>query len=364
MEKFLSWKANLKKWNVVPVYKSGISAEEAKKLVGDKHFLNLQSNENLFVPSELIKKLAVKALESTDLRLYPKEVTNKLTENLAKLNGVDKESVILSHGADQMIELILKMFEGNAKIFLHNPTYSYYRIAAINHGLTVITDEYINETSLNMKSIQENSPDLVFVCNPNNPTGHIIPKEQIKELLENRNLVLVLDETYAEISGVTNNDLLNDYDNLIILRTFSKAYGLAGLRIGYALTNGDLANVLKKIQSPFPVSSFSASVALEALENAEEFKRYWAESLKTREWFEKQLDEEILKSKSASYFITLSFQVSSEAAFIELLKHGYITRVIEPFGRFLNPLRMNLAPKNLIEDLPHLINNINKKINT
>jgi len=182
--------------------------------------------------TELIKKLAVKALESTDLRLYPKEVTNKLTENLAKLNGVDKESVILSHGADQMIELILKMFEGNAKIFLHNPTYSYYRIAAINHGLTVITDEYINETSLNMKSIQENSPDLVFVCNPNNPTGHIIPKEQIKELLENRNLVLVLDETYAEISGVTNNDLLNDYDNLIILRTFSKAYGLAGLRIG------------------------------------------------------------------------------------------------------------------------------------
>ncbi len=356
----MSWKSDLKKWYSVPVYKPGISAEEAKKLVGDKNFLNLQSNENLFIPSELIKKITEKALQNIDLRLYPKEITAALTEKLAKMNNLDQENVILGHGADQIIELIINVFRNKKKVFLHKPTYSYYKIAATNYGLKVITDEYVKETSLNFESINKNSPNLVFICNPNNPTGHVIPKEEIEELLKNKEIVVVLDETYAEISGVTNNQLLNDYDNLIIIRTFSKAYGLAGLRIGYALAHDILSDVLKRVQSPFPVSSFSAYVALLALDKIETFKKYWNEALNVREWFEKQLDEEVIRSKSSSYFLTLSFKVSAEVAFTELLRHGYITRVIEPFGRFSNPLRMNLAPKDLIEDLPALVNQINK----
>ncbi|MDP8023461.1 MAG: pyridoxal phosphate-dependent aminotransferase [Nitrososphaeria archaeon] len=356
----MSWKSDLEKWYSVPVYKPGISPEESKKIVGDKNFLNLQSNENLFIPSELIKKLAENALLNIDLRLYPKEITTALTEKLAKINNLEKENVILGHGADQMIESVLNIFRNKKKVFLHKPTYSYYKIAAMSYGLKVITDEYVNETSLNFESINKSSPDLVFICNPNNPTGHVIPKGEIEELLKNKDIVVVLDETYAEISGVTSNQLLNDYENLIILRTFSKAYGLAGLRIGYALASGILSDVLKRVQSPFPVSSFSAYVALLALDRIEVFKKYWNEALKVREWFEKQLDEGVIRSKSSSYFLTLSFKVSSEAAFTELLSHGYITRVIEPFGRFLNPLRMNLAPKDLIEDLPGLINQINK----
>ncbi len=356
----MSLKSKLKKWYKAPIYKPGISADEAKKLVGDKNFLNLQSNENLFIPSEFIKELTEKAIQNIDLRLYPKEIVSLLKEKLAKMNDIDEENVIIGNGADQLIELVLKVFGKKTKMFIHKPTYSYYKVAAINHGLDVVEDEYVGETSLNFESIIKSSAKLVFICNPNNPTGHVTPKDEIKKLLENKDVVVVLDETYAEISGVTNNQLLKEYDNLIILRTFSKAYGLAGLRIGYALTNGILSDVLKRVQSPFPVSSFSSSVALAALDNKETFRKYWNEALRVREWFEKQLDEEVIRSKSSSYFLTLSFNVSSKVAFTELLKHGYITREIEPFGRFSNPLRINLAPKDLIEDLPKVINRINK----
>ena len=356
------WRENLKKWQELPEYISGISLEEARKIAGPKSFLRLQSNENLFIPKDLVAKILLEASEEIDVRFYPKEIINQLTDEIAKRNSVNPSMVIIGSGADQLIELIVKALGFKGKVFLHNPTYSYYKVVALQNGLEVVSQEYINGSSINFKAINEHNPDVVFICNPNNPTGELTPKEEIKALAEEGKRLVVVDETYAELSKVTNEDLLLYYDNLIILRTFSKAYGLAGLRLGYALASEYVIKALRKAQSPFPVTSISAAAALKALEMRSAFEKYWEEALETRAWFVSQLDESVLKTKSASYFLTISFRVDQEKAFLSLLREGYVTRKIEPFGAFRNPIRLNLAPKELIENLPHLINKINSSI--
>ncbi|MGC8569162.1 MAG: pyridoxal phosphate-dependent aminotransferase [Nitrososphaeria archaeon] len=354
----MSWRAEAERLRQASGYVSGISAREASRIAGRRRFVNLQSNENLFVPSRIMEGLVRRALKDLDLRLYPKEVIEDLRNLIAEKEGLSADNVLLGHGADQLIELILRAFGKDRSLLIHSPTYSYYQAAGIGILRKVIEVEFEDNERLNLRAIERENPDLVFICSPNNPTGGLVPEEDLKELLSFYRGLVVIDETYAQIAGITYRDLIKSHDNVIILRTFSKAFAMASFRIGYAMADRTIMEALSRIQSPFPVASLSAKVAYLALKREAYFKGIWRKAIETRTWFEGRLSSKVRRTRSFTYFLTISTERSSEEVFMALLKRGYITRIIKPFRGFENPVRLNVAPKSLIRDLPDAINEL------
>lgn len=343
------WREELRRISSLEGYRGGLSARQAERIYGVKlrRALNLQSNENLFIPRAYSSRILRRAAEMADPRLYPKDVLDDLKGEIARYLGVKPEMVLLGQGADELIGLLAALF-GKGGVGHFVPTYSYYGVMASAYGHRVVGGETADE-------ILSGRPSIVFVCTPNNPTGELIPEEEVMKVVEAGPLT-VIDEIYAEISGTSHVRLAIERDNVVVLRSFSKAFGLAGLRVGYAVGPEGLISALSKVQHPFPITTVSALAAIEALRHRGYFEGRWREARETMAWFRGRLADWVRSSNSAAYFLTVSTRLGSEELFVELLRHGYITRIVEPFRGFPNPLRINLAPRKLIEDLPDLIN--------
>lgn len=222
----------------------------------------LNANENALAPTYTI---------SGCYNRYPSCQPTELLSAYAEYAGVCSEQVLVSRGADEGIELLIRSFcePGRDSIVICPPTYGMYAISAESNGVARNIVPLKADVTLDVPAIlgQPNSK-LVFVCSPNNPTGDLIPREQIIELLEalqNRALVVV-DEAYIEfIQSASVVDLLASYPNLVILRTLSKAFGLAGLRCGFTLGAPEVIAALKQMIAPYPLAAPVIDIALQAL---------------------------------------------------------------------------------------------------
>ena len=195
---------------------------------------------------------------------YPEPQPSALVAVLSALYAVEENQVLVTRGSDEGIDLLVRLFcaAGKDKILICPPTYGMYQVAASIQGAAVMTVPLIREDNfkLNTKKILEvwqPSIKIIFLCSPNNPSGNLLASSDILALCEKlkNQAIIVVDEAYiefaAEASLVKN---LNDYANLIILRTLSKAYGLAGLRCGVTIANSEIIQLLKKIIAPYPIS--------------------------------------------------------------------------------------------------------------
>lgn len=240
----------------------------------------LDFNENLSgIPEGLLNK--IKSFKVDLLSAYPEY--NKLYFELSKYLKINKEQLIISNGSDDIIRLVFMAFlNKDDKVIIPSPTFSMFRINANLVGAKIIDISALSKNFSQeiLKKIEEVKPKLIVIVNPNNPTGTSISLKEIKKILlkakENNSLVLV-DEAYFEFYNVSALDLNLEFNNLIVTRTFSKAFGLAGLRIGYACSNENIINNLKKIISPYPVSSFSVFAALEAIKENKYVNEYCLE---------------------------------------------------------------------------------------
>ena len=230
-------------------YVPGRSIKEIAEEYGlnPDEIIKLGSNENPLGPSP-------KAIEALSQNLeyinqYPETDLKDLTEAVALYSGVIHSQVILGgDGADEILDLLGKTLINQGDEFIVPlPSYMYYEyILTINGGVPVYAQWDMPQNKVNVDSIiNALTPRtrMIFLCTPNNPTGGLIDKKDIKTILESTDALIVVDEAYFEYSGVNNVDLLNDYDNLFILRTFSKVMGLAGMRIGYGLSIHNLYNI-------------------------------------------------------------------------------------------------------------------------
>lgn len=235
-------------------------------------FYKLDSNENLVLESSFIKAIALKSLHESDFREYPIEHFDKLHKKLANYVNLSMRNVGVGGGSDQIMDLLLSTIGKGRKVITLNPTFSYfidrcnlYKISNKQFDLSNI------DNSFDVKSFITNAKDsdIVYIASPNNPTGNQFSFEDIICLIENLNDKLILiDEAYVEFANYNLSNIVTKYDNVVILRTFSKAFGLAGARIGYVLANEELADVFNQhIQLPYALSSFSMQLAIEALEN-------------------------------------------------------------------------------------------------
>lgn len=214
----------------------------------------------------------IERLRTMEFNRYPDSSCTALKAAISKYTGIGTSSIGVGNGSDELIYVLLQTFiEPEDAIALYNPSFSMYKIYGNVCGARIWEYELDQDFRIKLDEfitgIQKEKPKIVFLCNPNNPTGSRLELGELEQLLKSTTGIVVVDEAYYEFSGVTASKLLLEYENLIILRTFSKAFGLAGLRIGYMLASPEVISYIDRVRSPFNVNAFAQLAAEVALEN-------------------------------------------------------------------------------------------------
>ena len=235
----------------------------------------LNANESAFETPKEIIELVKKELDKVDLRRYPDTDNTLIRESIANAYGLDITNVTIGVGSDQLLDCIFKSLIDDEYILSCNPTFSMYKeYASFTNGKFIDIDfkDDINfefDTEKIIEAIKKYNPKLVIICSPNNPTGSAIERSNLEKIIiaaNEINSVILLDEAYSEFHE-TNYDLIKKYDNLLVLKTFSKAYALAGIRLGYALSCKDLIDTINVVKPPYNMSRISSLVASIAIKN-------------------------------------------------------------------------------------------------
>ena len=276
-------------------------------------------------------------LTEQTLNRYPEAQPQQVIDSYAQYAGVTPEQVIVSRGADEAIELLMRAFcEPDTDTVLYcPPTYGMYQVSAETLGIKTKTVPTKSDWQLDLEGIKQNLDNvkLIYVCSPNNPTGNLINPEDIKALLnlvKDRALVII-DEAYIEFSpNSTVVSWLNDYPHLVILRTLSKAFALAGLRCGFTLANKPIIDALQKVIAPYPLATPVADIATQALskEGIETMRLHVINLNNQKEKFAKQLSALPIVEKvypSESNYLCVKFQ-SNKEVFSKLWHEGIILR--------------------------------------
>lgn len=255
----------------------------------DIYKIRLDANESFLNYDTNLEEELVEAVKGSLFNRYPDAEAQKLKELYGKYAKVPSQNIIVGNGSDELIQIISNCFvNGGGKSLSLVPDFSMYGLyTQISGGIPI---EYLQKEDFSIEiedlinTINEEEVKVVFLSNPNNPTGQVIERKDIIKLLENCNSIVVIDEAYYEFYGETVVDLIDKYENLIVLRTASKAIGLAALRLGFLITNEKLVQELKKVKPPFNVNSISQALGEVVLRNTEGIEKNIYSILKEKEF--------------------------------------------------------------------------------
>ncbi|MBI3500667.1 MAG: histidinol-phosphate transaminase [Bacteroidetes bacterium] len=226
---------------------------------------------------------------------YPDPLQLKLKEKISKVKGVPAKNIFLGNGSDEVIDILYRAFCNPAKdnAILCPPTYGMFEVSANINDVEVRKVQLTAEFQLNAEGISENVDEntkLIFLCSPNNPTGNSLDREDIEFILNNFSGIVVIDEAYINFSKQKSFTLeLNEYPNLVVMQTLSKAWGMAGLRIGMAFASEEIISVFNKIKPPYNINEASQQLAIKALDNIEQVNNWIKEIVSEREKLVKSL---------------------------------------------------------------------------
>jgi len=231
------------------------SADIAARLgLAVEQIIRFDTNTSPDVPIRWLRDLSSK-LDEIGINDYPDTSYLSLRKALSKYVNVPVDWITVTDGADEGLDLLVKTFmDVGSKAVVSAPTYSYYRTIAQTAGGDIVSVPRLKDFSDDieglLKAAKREDTRIVFLCSPNNPTGNSSKREDVIRLLEETDVAIVVDEAYSEFSGKTLVDLTNRYDNLIILRTFSKAFALAGARVGYTVASKPTIDLINKVRPP------------------------------------------------------------------------------------------------------------------
>ena len=230
--------------------------------------VKLNGNENPYGCSPLV----MEAILKVPMHIYPDPGQRKMRAALSKYTGLNPDNLVVGAGADELIDLLFRLFVSPEDTILDfEPTFGMYSFCANVAGNEIVFVQRDNEFEIDVNRVIaaiDNSTKIIFVTSPNNPTGNLVKRGQLLELLST-GLVIVVDEAYYEFSGETSQNLVQDNENLIILRTFSKWAGLAGLRVGYGIMNTKVAGHLMDIKPPYNVNIAAEAAMIASLQDSE-----------------------------------------------------------------------------------------------
>lgn len=313
----------------------GLVRPEVRQLVPyeAKHMpecIKLDANENPFPwPAGMREDLFSEKLM---FNRYPDGMAQDLKKAIATYTKTPAEGILVGNGSDELIQLILLTFGGLGKsMIIHPPTFGMYQIYAHLTDTTVVEVPLINGLDLNTEQMLRAalSPDahVVFICNPNNPTGTQFPREEILQIVRESGKIVVVDEAYAEFSEETLIPEIENYPNLVILRTFSKSFGMAGLRLGYMLGQPETIALINRVRPPFNVNLFSQKAGILALGYLSEYQvQIQCIKVETQKLYEglTQVPDVVVYPTKANFILFKPLDPDGWAA--ELLKRGFLIR--------------------------------------
>ncbi len=284
-----------------------------------------------------------------DLNRYPDPYSLELKEALSKYVDMPIENIFVGNGSDEIIDLLISLFvELDEEIIITEPTYGMYRVSAEVKGIKVknstLTSDFQIDTA-NLISQITPKTKIIFLCSPNNPTGALIRKSEVENLCKNFDGIVVIDEAYIEFaSSPSLANMVTQIPNLVVLRTFSKAWGLAGIRVGYALASRGIVEYLEKIKSPYNLNRLSSGLAIQALSQSEKMLAIKDKVLKEREKLAKNLASigfEVFPSEAN--FLLVRYPNASKIAKALALDYKIIIRDFGNKPLLLNCLRISVG---------------------
>jgi histidinol-phosphate aminotransferase len=273
---------------------------------------------------------ALRRLSGKQLAMYPEYQAP--TKILARYFGVKPKELVLTNGGDDALRVFFDTFvEPRSHILICEPTFPMYRYYAEIAGARVEALRYSREMDFPLAGVLKalrKQPRVLFLANPNNPTGTLVDKAAIEKLLKAaRRTAVVLDEAYADFSGVTGVPWIRRHPNLFIAKTFSKAAGLAGLRLGAVIAQRDSLALVRRALPPFPVNAAALAAGVAAVREGRTIARYISETKRLREWFAGELKQRNARVfPSAGNFLLVDFGGAGPAFFRRLMRHGILIR--------------------------------------
>ena len=323
-------------------YTPGKPIEEVKRELGIEDVIKMASNENPLGPAPK----AVRAMEEAvrQVHFYPDGNCFSLKEAIAAHRGVEAGQIIVGNGSDEIIKLLAETFinEGDNAV-MADPSFSEYEFAVTLMGGILkkvpLAEGFRHDLPAMLEAIDENTR-LIFVCNPNNPTGTIVGRREVEDFMEKvpDHVVVVFDEAYQEY--VESPDYLSglDYvkagrDNVMVLYTFSKIYGMGGMRIGYGIANSELMGWVYRTREPFNVNSLAQAGAQAALSDGEHIRISRETNLSGANYLYDQFGEmDLPYTASETNFIWVNVKTDCKEVFTGLMKQGVIVRTGDIFG--------------------------------
>ncbi len=318
----------------VPIYLPGKSIKEVQEQLGLEQVIKLASNENPYGASRKVNERINEELAY--LSIYPDGSGKKLKEKIADLYGIDDKQIILGNGSDEIIQYLSRIYlNSDSEVITSIPTFPMYKTNALMEGAHVVEAPLVDgrfDLDKMAEAITERTA-IIWVCNPNNPTGGIVSEEELVHFLEKvpSHILVAVDEAYYEYvtdkSYPNTISLMSKYANLLVLRTFSKIYGLAALRIGYGIANEKVIQDLLRVKEPFNANHLAQVSAEEAISD-QEFVQFCKEmNTESKRIFLKGLEElGIDYFPSESNFVLVKHKMDDDQLFQYFLNNGVIIR--------------------------------------
>ncbi|HHY75071.1 MAG TPA: histidinol-phosphate transaminase [Bacillus bacterium] len=339
-------------------YEAGIQPSEKRKMI------KLNLNENPFPPSQNVLRVLHTIQEDT-LRLYPDQHCDELREALAKEYRVTKEQTFCGNGSSEIISLIFKLFIGpHRSIAIPDPTFSlYYSVASI-YQVECMKIPTRDDFSVDIDLLLESKANAIILVNPNAPTGRLLDIAEVERLVSKFSGLVIVDEAYIDFANPSSSaiPLLKKYNNLIVIRTFSKVYSLCGIRVGYCFSNKEFITALETGRNLFNVNVISQKLALAALMDQEHLVRTTTAVKHIREAFSNNLRKlgfAVIPSKTNFILCSPPSKLGRNGAkelYNKLLERNIYVRYFET-PRLLDKLRISIGTK---EEMATLYNQLHQ----
>ncbi len=311
--------------------------------------IKLNQNESPYdLPLYLKEKIANRLLES-NWNIYPEFVPEWLYEKVASHYSLKKENILVGNGSNEMINTVLtSILEDGKTLIVPVPTFTVYSLISSNLNANIIKVPLKDDLSFDVDSIlsavSNNKNSVTVICSPNNPTGTVIKKEDIEKIVKTSSGIVVIDEAYGEFGGESVIDLIGKYNNLVVLKTLSKAFGLASLRMGFMLGNEQLIAEFAKVKLPYNVNIFSL-ITLDEIFSDLSFLSKNIERIKNEREFLREGLQKFSKIKlydTAANFFLIKVD-DSYALFSYLIFSGILVRDISSYPMLKNHLRITVG---------------------
>jgi len=315
--------------------------------------LKLDSNENFVINKQLQQDLINWAQKNSDVREYPLGRSERLIESIANYVHLPKQMVGIGNGSDQILDIILSNFASKkTKILTSNPTFGFFEERCKLYQIPTIKIPFAKDMTLDIGDFISKSKqaDILYLDSPNNPTGFQFKKDEITELVKKADGLVIIDEAYGEFSDYSLASLTKKYENLIVVKTFSKTFGLAGLRLGYVLADAKFIDVFSRVlQYPYPLNTIAIEAGIFALQKIKQIQETTQIIKEERARIIKKLREtgafDVFDSKAN--FVLFDARGADKRIYTALLEQGISIRKLGKIGKHEGCLRVTVGTKDM-----------------